>query len=75
MSLLYELHAVVKLFMRAVLNLDTPLERWQKRACFHHDEKRLESWIRSELIDFGRTKRYWCSECGQSWTLNDIQWI
>lgn len=45
-----------------------------QRDCFHHErnislngEVRAESWIKSELLDLGRRKRFWCRVCGKQW--------
>jgi hypothetical protein len=41
------------------------------RDCFHHNRNPTVSWIRSELVDAGKHKRFWCAEdlggCGQTW--------
>lgn len=48
---------------------DSRLKRWRKRrSCFHHDQHTGETWIRSQIIDFGR-KMFWCRECDQTWFL------
>lgn len=44
-------------------------QRWRaQRECFHHDHARGISWIRSELIDLGRRKLFWCAVCDRRWT-------
>lgn len=52
------------------------LVRWYKKKrrqknCFHHDYssewKSTITWIKSELIDAGKNKRFWCIKCDQSW--------
>lgn len=43
-------------------------DTWRKRrACFHHDWRSGESWIKSQIIDQGR-KLFWCHRCGRRWT-------
>jgi hypothetical protein len=44
------------------------LKTWRKRrACFHHNHRTGESWIKSMLIDMGSRKLFWCDECGRTW--------
>lgn len=46
-----------------------------QRKCFHHAHYRPthgreaghESWLRSEMIDLGRHKLFWCTHCQQQW--------
>lgn len=45
-----------------------------RRDCFHHDRggnpantAPAVSWIAEELIDLGRGKRFWCTQCGRVW--------
>jgi len=69
-----ELRALWRLTMRTLANTITasPSERWQRAECFHHNHKetvRGDSWIKSELIDFGRNKMWYCTECHQVWFL------
>lgn len=52
-----------------------------QRDCWHHDRPGWAdgkvgdstSWVREEIIDAGRQKRYWCEEavggCGKMWFL------
>lgn len=59
------------------VNLLAAWQRWVERRqdrkyCFHHDTYVLhnqlaQSWIKSELIDLGRRKRFWCEQCGKVW--------
>lgn len=55
-------------------------KKWRKqRKCFHHDinaKDRVKnggyygietSYIRSELIDTGKRKRFWCNRCERVW--------
>lgn len=37
------------------------------RTCFHHDHRRGESWIRSQIIDW--RKLYDCGHCGKTWVI------
>lgn len=43
----------------------------RRRQCMHHNRLTGESWIKSQLIDMGRRKMFWCSEksggCGKAW--------
>ena len=44
------------------------LERWKRRRnCFHHDPVAKVSFIRSQLIDSGMRKMFWCTRCQQTW--------
>lgn len=42
-------------------------EMWgqrRKRAhCWHHDDNTGESWVKKKLIDMGRRKLIWCTQC------------
>lgn len=45
-----------------------------RRDCFHHErnislsgEETATSWIRSELVDLGRRKIFWCTVCKRKW--------
>lgn len=41
---------------------------WRKRRwCFHHDHTTGTSWIKSQLLDVGRRKAFWCEDCGKTW--------
>jgi hypothetical protein len=43
-------------------------QRWrQRRACFHHDHRTGESWIKSHLVDLGRRKLFRCTSCAKVW--------
>lgn len=43
--------------------------RWRKRrACFHHDWRTGESWIKDQLVNTGTAKHFWCTHCGRYWT-------
>jgi hypothetical protein len=48
-----------------------PKRWWVSRKCMHHDWRTGETWIKSQLIDLGRRKMFWCSEksggCGKVW--------
>lgn len=47
----------------------TLISRWRtRRACFHHDRVKGETWICSRLVDLGRAKHFWCARCGRRWT-------
>ncbi len=46
----------------------------EQQQCFHHDlggnpanSQSATSWIKQELIDLGRRKRYWCTYCEKMW--------
>jgi hypothetical protein len=48
--------------------------RRARRDCFHHDiggnpanTRPAVSWIKQQLIDMGKRKMFWCTQCGQSW--------
>lgn len=51
------------------------LRRWwsyrqARKTCWHHafrPDETAVSFIRSELIDLGRSKRFWCTECRKVW--------
>lgn len=54
------------------------LRKWKKqRQCFHHRQRTYnslnlqwlsaESWIRSQLIETGKAKMFWCTECEKTW--------
>lgn len=60
--------------MKAVLSRLVP--RWWRRwraaaACFHHDHHPPDtgavSWIKSQLIDMGSRKMFWCTHCEKMW--------
>lgn len=40
--------------------------RRKRRNCFHHDHRTGTSWIKSQLIDYGR-KLFWCTTCERTW--------
>lgn len=40
-----------------------------KRDCFHHDHRKMVSWIREQLIDMGSRKEFWCTQCGRRWVV------
>ena len=42
--------------------------RRRRRSCFHHDHITGQTWIRSQLVDLGRAKHYWCTRCRRYWT-------
>ena len=55
-----------------------PTRRWVttyrlRRQCFHHDRgspannKPATSWLRSQLVDTGMRKMFWCTRCGRTW--------
>jgi len=46
----------------------------RQRDCMHHDiggnpanTRTPVSWIKQELIDMGKRKRFWCTNCGRQW--------
>jgi hypothetical protein len=52
--------------------------RWKKqRNCFHHEQRTYdpinlqwlpaESWIKSQLIETGKSKMFWCTNCDRTW--------
>lgn len=52
--------------------------RRRRKQCFHHEHggnpantRPAVSWIKQELIDTGKRKRFWCDRsmggCGQMW--------
>lgn len=45
--------------------------RWRAAAnCFHHDRTDPDissTWIKSQLIDMGSRKMYWCTHCEKTW--------
>lgn len=41
--------------------------RRMRKGCFHHDPKTGVSWIKSQLIDTGMSKMFWCTHCQQTW--------
>jgi hypothetical protein len=50
------------------------LYRTRPRRCFHHNiggnpanTRTPISWIKQELTDLGRRKRFWCENCGRQW--------
>lgn len=50
-------------------------KRKQQRDCFHHrlpsitglSDFPAESWIKSQLIETGKAKMFWCVECDKTW--------
>jgi hypothetical protein len=55
----------------------TPAAR-RRAQCFHHEiggnpanSQPAVSWIKQELVDLGRNKRFWCDPamggCGRQW--------
>jgi hypothetical protein len=53
-------------------------QHWTKRrTCFHHQLPTYdrnsqqwlpgESWIKSQLIETGKAKMFWCTECEKTW--------
>jgi hypothetical protein len=50
-------------------------KRWkQQRECFHHElpsvyhpELPAQSWIKSQLIETGKAKMFWCTGCEKTW--------
>ena len=76
-----QLLAAWRLLLRAVLNLNSPVVRWEMKVCFHHDHRpgwepgKSKSWIRSRIVDAGRTKLYWCERCGAAWTLGELETV
>jgi hypothetical protein len=51
-------------------------KRWRsRRACKHHNPATGRTWIKQEIIDGGRGKRFWCAGdsnigakgCGKVW--------
>ena len=49
---------------------------WRKRRnkqkkCFHHEPtipgEKTYSYLRAELIDTGRRKMFWCTNCDKIW--------
>ena len=47
-------------------------QRQSRKYCFHHDTfiangRVAMSWIKSELVDLGRHKRFWCTQCRKVW--------
>lgn len=39
----------------------------KQRNCFHHEPRSRETYIASTLVDLGRKKLWWCTECKQRW--------
>lgn len=39
----------------------------KRKDCFHHDHKTGQSWIKSQLINIGTGKMFWCAVCGRTW--------
>lgn len=49
-------------------------KEWRrKRACFHHNPKTGESFLRDTMIHSGSSKMFWCTRCNQDWTLDQIE--
>lgn len=52
-------------------------KRWRlQRYCFHHDKGGNPantwpafSWIQEQIIDAGRAKMYWCTNCKKTWII------
>lgn len=42
-----------------------------RRKCFHHNPTTGHSWIKSQLIELGKSKMYWCEKdlggCDKVW--------
>lgn len=49
------------------------IERYRRRRvrkfCFHHDMRTGSSFIDQRLIETGKAKMFWCTECGKTWIL------
>lgn len=52
------------------------LRKWKRRRnCFHHELPSVtnpellpaQSWIKSQLIETGKAKMFWCTGCGRTW--------
>lgn len=41
--------------------------RRKRKNCFHHDHSTGVSWIKSQLIETGMGKMFWCARCQQTW--------
>lgn len=44
-------------------------KRQVRKYCFHHDMHLGETFIRSQLIETGKSKMFWCTNCGRGWFL------
>jgi hypothetical protein len=42
-------------------------QRRKRKNCFHHSLSTGESWIVGQLVDLGRRKMWWCTECDRRW--------
>jgi hypothetical protein len=41
---------------------------WRRRRnCFHHSFASGTSYIKSQLIDTGMRKMFWCTKCQKTW--------
>ena len=62
--------------------IDWIRKRKKRKECFHHSlptreyisgtggefvSMPPESWIQSQLIDTGKRKMFWCTQCGRTW--------
>lgn len=43
--------------------------RRTQRMCWHHERATGRSWLESELVDLGRRKVFWCTNCERRWVV------
>lgn len=57
--------------LRDLVDLLNPVAVWRRRRaqreCFHHDPRAGESFLRSQLIETGKAKMFWCTVCNRHW--------
>jgi hypothetical protein len=72
-SILLQVRAAGWLLGRALPGIlfASPVKRYERAICWHHDSKNGTSWIRSALVDLGRNKLWWCSACGEMWFIGE----
>jgi hypothetical protein len=62
-----------------MIGLLTAWQNWRERRnaqkyCFHHDtflatDRVSMSWIEQQLIETGKAKMFWCTQCGKTWII------
>ncbi len=47
----------------------SPLKRRRQRHCLHQSWPLGTSWIKTQLINDGMSKMFWCEMCDQMWVV------